>query len=136
MKEFTMNDKDIQKLKETDFKEFKALFPFEILTHSHAINVLLDVRSHLELMMSQTYNQVKDAHKKHQWLNQKLNYLFKINSLLLMKQAVQKQIAEIKERAEKGEDLSKEEQHELDMSMTAKDETPVNGFREIPGTES
>jgi hypothetical protein len=93
------NDQDFLKMKEVSFKEFKELMRFTSPQLSDAVNTTIAVRSHLELAMSQSWNTTVDAHKKHQWLNQKLSDLLKTNSILLMRQAVEKQIAEVKAKA-------------------------------------
>jgi predicted nucleic acid-binding protein len=97
---------DFLKMKELPFKEFKEQFKFPTLSLKDAINTVIATRSHLELALSQTYGQVIDNHKKHQWLNQRLCDLLRTNTILLVQQGA----AEVAKQA-------KEEREQLDAQL-------------------
>jgi hypothetical protein len=78
------------------FSEFKKLFPFKDMNLNHAIQILLVVRQRLENEMSQRFMLIKDVHKKHSWLCQKLSDALKMNTIAIIKHNQNEQIEKLK----------------------------------------
>lgn len=97
-----LSAEDSVRVKTSSFKDFKLLFPFKELQLNDMIVLLMCVRQHIENAISQNHVEVIEGHKKHQWLNQKIFDVLRINSIYLVKAAVQKQAEQAKTSREVG----------------------------------
>lgn len=95
-----MNEDELIVLRQASFQTFKEEFRFQEVNLGDAIRITMMVRADLENIMCQAYRTVKDAHKKHAWLNQKLNDLLRGNSSILEVQRFNEAAKKVKEKEE------------------------------------
>lgn len=147
-----LTEEDAKQVLNHPFNEFKKLFPFKDMTLNHAIQILLVVRQRLENEMSQRFMLIKDVHKKHSWLNQKISDALKMNTIAIIKHEQKLQIEKLTaehEENKKNEQLNADEKAALNTFIdTLPKKTPMeeqgivdntNGerrFHVVPGTES
>lgn len=84
-----LNEHDKIMIMSLNFYNFKGKFEFKKMQLNETIKILLVVRQFLENTMSVNYHQIKDCHKKHCWLGQKINDFLKVNSALVFKQQME-----------------------------------------------
>lgn len=139
-----LNEEDSKKVKTSDFKTFKTFFPFHALKLNEATVLMMCVRQHLENAVSQNHTQVKDGHKKHTWLNQKLFDAFRFNSALIIKIAAEEHIKKLKEentfpKPEREVGMSPALAHpygETASEKTIEDTEGKRRFQVLPGSET
>lgn len=91
-----LSEEDAKQVLNLPFNDFKKLFPFKDMTLNHAIQILLVVRQRLENEMSQRFMLIKDVHKKHSWLNQKVSDALKMNTIAIIKHEQNVKIEQLK----------------------------------------
>jgi len=118
-----LTDYEMELLNYSDFKEFKKQFPVST-TIVNFMNIFLAVRTYLENVMSQTYGEVREGHKKHAWLNQKIHDMLKFNSGALMQQKILEHRKQIEQPFP-----------ETASEQIAEDTTGGRRFNVVPGSE-
>lgn len=141
-----LNEEDAAKVINLPFSEFKKLFPFQIMQLNQAIQILLVCRQRLENEMSQHFMKIKDVHKKHSWLNQKLSDALKMNTIAIIKHEQNFQIEKLK--AEHEERIKNGTAVRVTINtLPSKGKTPMDEqgivdttgerrFHVVPGSES
>lgn len=121
-----LSEEDSKQVKTLSFKDFKTLFPFQELQLNDMVVLLMCVRQHIENAISQNHVEVIEGHKKHQWLNQKIFDVLKINSIMLVKLAVE---AQAKKAEESRKAFSASDKTDIE------DTTGERRFHVVPGSE-